>query len=85
MAKMAALDVKGVMSASARHVADHVFVQAEDVALAVCEPGSLLVASEAHVVDGLDLRRVVVQEAHAALRKVLDLVGDVLDPKVRTV
>src|SRR5450759_1654894 len=66
---------------SAAHVADHALVQAQDVALGVVEPRGLLVAHDAHVVDGLDLWRVVVEEAYAATLEVLDLIGDVLDRK----
>src|SRR5665811_674426 len=61
---------------SAAHVADHSLVQAQDVALGVGEPRGLLVAHDAHVVDGLDLRRVVVEEADAATLEVLDLLVD---------
>ena len=66
---------------SAAHVADHTLVKAQDVAFGVGDPGCLFVAHDAHVVDGLDLWRVVVEEAHSAILEVLDLVGDVLDLK----
>ena len=63
------------------HLANHVLVKAENVALRLCEPGSLLGAHDAHMVGGLEVRQVVVKEIYASAFQLPDLVGNVLDLK----
>ena len=59
--------------------AQHRGVHTEHVAVGVQEPGRLEVAHLGDVVDGLELRQVVVLEGHALVLELLHLLLDVLD------
>lgn len=71
--------------AQVQRLVGEAFAQAQDVALSVGEPRPLLVGPCNYVVDRLERRGVVVEEARAAAFKAPDLVRDAVHLKVSTV
>src|SRR3954469_23888021 len=69
----------GLSTAPPRGRSAQVFMQAEDVAFGVLEPGGLLGSEHADVLDGLQARQIIVGEFHAARLEVADDAGAARD------